>query len=392
VSGYDLPTALSDLISDLGHEDDRLRGAVYFGYGIMNIVLSLIPPKLMKLANLFGFSGNRRLGLQALEFSSHSQDMKAPLARIALLWYHTIVRPFFALDGEREEAGAEEADRLLMEAESLYPNSALFLYFRGKVLYLRHQLDDALVVYTSAAALSKSQREIEHIALYEKGWIHFLQLNYAEALPCYTRLKNETRWSACFYAYLCALMTGVMGDLRESRELFLQSSRLVKRKNNNLEKFCHRRAQLYKKGVTFHMPLEARLMIMEVFYLWRALPFCSDDAKLQMMEMLDLALPSDAQPFHKAMRAWLRGGVLNSLKRPREAEKSLREALQYEPDIKQDKHIISFSLYEIAMIHIANTEYAKARTLLHFAKDAYTGYEFEARLNFKVHSALSSLR
>ena len=60
----------------------RLRGAVYFGYGIMNIVLSLIPPKLMKLANLFGFSGDRRLGLQALEFASQSQDMKAPLARL----------------------------------------------------------------------------------------------------------------------------------------------------------------------------------------------------------------------------------------------------------------------------------------------------------------------
>ena len=60
----------------------RLRGAVYFGYGVMNIVLSLIPPKLMKLANLFGFSGNRRLGLQALEFASHSRDMKAPLARL----------------------------------------------------------------------------------------------------------------------------------------------------------------------------------------------------------------------------------------------------------------------------------------------------------------------
>ena len=59
----------------------RLRAAVYFGYGIMNIVLSLIPPKLMKVANLFGFNGDRRLGLQALEFASHSQDMKAPLAR-----------------------------------------------------------------------------------------------------------------------------------------------------------------------------------------------------------------------------------------------------------------------------------------------------------------------
>lgn len=68
-------------IQSLDHEDARLRGGVYFGYGLMNIILSLIPPKLMKLANLFGFHGNRRVGLEALEFASKSQDIKAPLAR-----------------------------------------------------------------------------------------------------------------------------------------------------------------------------------------------------------------------------------------------------------------------------------------------------------------------
>ena len=50
----------------------------------MNIIMSLIPPKLMKLANLFGFNGDRRVGLEALEFSSNSQAMNAPLARLGL--------------------------------------------------------------------------------------------------------------------------------------------------------------------------------------------------------------------------------------------------------------------------------------------------------------------
>lgn len=118
--------------------------------------------------------------------------------RIVLLWYHTIIRPFFALDGEDEDAGAEEAMKLLESAEELYPNSALFLYFRycsspiskylsslflfcflsklsppwfvrGKVCYLRCQLPEALEVYTRAAVLAKDQREIEHVALYEEG-------------------------------------------------------------------------------------------------------------------------------------------------------------------------------------------------------------------------------
>ena len=53
------------------------------------------------------------------------------------MWYHTIVRPFFALDGEDEDAGADEAERLLGQVERKYAGSALFLYFKGKILYLR---------------------------------------------------------------------------------------------------------------------------------------------------------------------------------------------------------------------------------------------------------------
>jgi len=80
-SGYFAPEIPSTSIHGLEHADSRLRGGVFFGYGLMNIILSLIPPKLMKIANLFGFTGDRRIGLEALEFSSNSQDMKAPLAK-----------------------------------------------------------------------------------------------------------------------------------------------------------------------------------------------------------------------------------------------------------------------------------------------------------------------
>ena len=40
------------------------------------------------------------------------------------------------------------------------------------------------------------------------------------------------------------VVTGATGDLVKSRELFLQSAKLVKRKTNNLEKFCARRVRL----------------------------------------------------------------------------------------------------------------------------------------------------
>ena len=84
-SGYCLPEVPHSNIHKLDDDDTRLRASLYFGYGLMNIIISLIPPKLMKLANLFGFRGSRKIGLQALEFTSKSQSMKAPLARL-LLW------------------------------------------------------------------------------------------------------------------------------------------------------------------------------------------------------------------------------------------------------------------------------------------------------------------
>lgn len=69
------------------------------------------------------------------------------------------------------------------------------------------------------------------------------------------------------------------------------------------------------------MNLEMLLMYVEVIYLWRALPFCSKEVKQWLLDKLVAPLPTEAQPVHHAMRAWLRGGILNSLDRPIDAEK-----------------------------------------------------------------------
>ena len=58
----------------------RLLGAVSFGYGTFQLCLSLIPPKILKVIEFLGFEGDRTTGLECLDFSSYSKDMKAPLA------------------------------------------------------------------------------------------------------------------------------------------------------------------------------------------------------------------------------------------------------------------------------------------------------------------------
>ena len=67
-------------------------------------------------------------GLKALVFASNSKDMKAPLATLGLLWYHTVLRPFFALDG----ANGYDAGKVLFVVEGKW------VCFQGEQLWYFH--------------------------------------------------------------------------------------------------------------------------------------------------------------------------------------------------------------------------------------------------------------
>ena len=127
-------------------------------------------------------------------------------------------------------------------------------------------------------------------------------------------------------------------------------------------------ASIYKNGTTPLMRIEMILMYIEIIYLWRALPFCNEVTKLRLLELLKGAKPSNGIPFHYGMRALLRGCVLVSLNWFQEAEGPLNEAASFEKSIKHDKHIMSFALYELAMIHINRDEVREGAGLRGVAK------------------------
>ena len=57
--------------------------------------------------------------------------------RLALLWFHTIVRPFFGLDGSNSRSGADAAQRLIDGSKPEFAEAALFLFFQGRVNRLK---------------------------------------------------------------------------------------------------------------------------------------------------------------------------------------------------------------------------------------------------------------
>jgi Protein of unknown function (DUF3808) len=76
----DFSSLRSSLANMTVEELNRLLGAVCFGYGIFRLFITLIPPKILWWIQFLGFEGDQDEGLALLEFTSQSDDVKAPIA------------------------------------------------------------------------------------------------------------------------------------------------------------------------------------------------------------------------------------------------------------------------------------------------------------------------
>lgn len=215
---------------------------------------------------------------------------------MSLLWYHTIVRPFYALDGSNVQAGVRAASQLLDESNEEYGDSALFLFFRGRVYRLnvdiiikcntckiilnlfQSDIPSALKAF-QASVDNSTQREIKILSLHEVGWCHLIQLDYPAAEHTFQLLKLSSRWSRSFYAYLAIICSGSCDNLKdfsilnETINLFENAP-----KGSQLELFLLRRFRCCPKSEEELSELDRnywRMFVYELLYLWNTLPSCS---------------------------------------------------------------------------------------------------------------------
>ncbi|XP_043790093.1 tetratricopeptide repeat protein 39C-like [Apis laboriosa] len=263
------------------NEVSRLMSAVSFGYGIYQLCVSLLPSSLLKVIHFLGFEGDREAGLTALMYARLSEDMRAPFASLSLLWYHTIARPFFALDGSNLRAGVNDAKQLITECHPEFNNSALFLFFAGRIERLESNVNGALQAYAKAVEAS-SQREIKLLCLHEVAWCHLIRLSYEKAYKSLTQLRQQSRWSMSFYAYLTIVCCGAIGKF----DIVASSYRKILHCDNRMSKetqlglFVLRRIPklLDQETGQPYTILYYRLLVYELLYLWNAMPSCSIDS------------------------------------------------------------------------------------------------------------------
>jgi Protein of unknown function (DUF3808) len=165
----------------------RLRGAIYFGYGLLQIAFSFIPPQL-KVINFLGYQGDRETGLNFLKEAKNSQDLRSLMSVIALLYYYLIIVPFFALENSDLSDEINFATQVLNENEK-FDQSALFLFFSGRRQRLKKKMKFAIMHYDAALRVANLPRELKILVMHELGLCLLIELNFHDAMHYFNELR-----------------------------------------------------------------------------------------------------------------------------------------------------------------------------------------------------------
>jgi len=138
------------------------------GSGTFNLMISLLPARVIKLLEFIGFSGNKQLGMQDLVTGSKMTGIRQVLCVMTLLGYHLIV--CYVLSSQ--EGDLQFCDEMLQEKLQQYPNGVWFLFFKGRLEFMKGNLNEALTWYKKSWKSQNIWTQFHHLCFWEMLWVN----------------------------------------------------------------------------------------------------------------------------------------------------------------------------------------------------------------------------
>ncbi|CAK1554906.1 unnamed protein product [Leptosia nina] len=404
----------------------HFESGVRMGVATFNVMVSLLPPKLITLLEFVGFSGDKEYGLSELLIGAKKPGLRSVLCSMTLLVHNLVIGQFAAIPPDYELA-----QKLIDESLSKYPDSAWFLMFKGRLALLLGKPAEAIEIYKKAANTSGLWPQLIHLAYWETMWAYAMLSQWDMSAEYAKKLLEESMWSRTVYAY-----TLIAASLQQTKppdsnwlENLIQSATNYRQRilgrSVPMEKFALRRCErLRTRG---HLVLPGT----EMLCLWNMYPAIAKDAILSdrlLKEIEDThkeiertiknyatemkaltekaktegrngdakkALEEAPKPKYDAddlaLVRHLRGSILLAMNFPRLALEHFDDLLKDKDDIKENTYLVPYTMVEMAMCqHHLGDSHLALRLLTDARKKS--GYPLESRLQFRIHSKIEMIR
>jgi tetratricopeptide (TPR) repeat protein len=238
--------------------DSHFISAVYLGMGSFNLMLSILPSKLLRVFEVIGFGGHRDFGMQCLALCANWQmDTKSPITKgikqkeavnffsesmpvedhpgtrrficdIMLTMYHVLLSTMIQLPG----CNIPKASQMINKNLEKYPESFMYFIFKGKVSQAARRLEDAISEFNTVIDKQKDWRQLAHVCFWDIGLSYGALGEWTKAGEYFDTLFKENKWSPAIYMYLKAVMlytADPVKNIKEVEEMMTKVPTLLKK-------------------------------------------------------------------------------------------------------------------------------------------------------------------
>ncbi|KAI5961412.1 IML2 [Candida pseudojiufengensis] len=258
---------VSDSHLHVSTTDEFIHSGVQLCFGILQVVLSLIPPAIGKVLSIVGFKGDRDIGLKLLWTTAiTSRNVHGELALLFLLMFYdgpiqfvdtgfklpntTSNNNILSLENKTTVSDSElqkimddppnYTGQLLKRARHHFPHNALWILQEGRMLAAHGDLIKASTImqnFTDDKNNKIQMQQIEALLVFDRAMIYMYMHEYDKAARDLIYLIEINSWSKAVYLFMAAAC-------------YLEKYRMIKMglvKVDNIEEESKKYSELFSK-------------------------------------------------------------------------------------------------------------------------------------------------
>uniref|UniRef100_A0A8C4H646 Zgc:158403 n=1 Tax=Dicentrarchus labrax TaxID=13489 RepID=A0A8C4H646_DICLA len=333
----------------------HLEGGVSFGIGAFNLTLSLFPPRILKVLEFAGFSGDKEYGLSLLRDGATGMNLRSMLCALLLLCYYTFLTFILGSAVHRPCIGA------------------IFLFFAGRTEEIKGNIDEAVALFEDGCKAQQAWKQFHHMCYWELMWCFTYKRAWKLAYFYADLLSQESRWSKAMYVYMKAAYLSMLPK-EEARpfgedevELFRKVPTFKQKiagKSPPTEKFAIRKARRYKATCPIRLPVP----VLEMMYMWNGFSMISKRPELtegMMQTLVDAERTLLESPVDdRCLIHLLKGLCFKNQGLLQAAEECFNKV---EKKIRFDHYLVPNSLVELSLLYVDQGRRDEAIKILHKA-------------------------